>query len=212
MKKIYLFVALIAFGISSQLNAQTLEGILSDGTQAAEGGISVMGAFDIDNEGLLLQGRFGTSLGTVFGGVGFYEEGVGTYLYGGLERAHKQFQPNEDLTLNGYYQLGLGYRTADFGSVDVNALTLRGSYLVSNKINEKFSAYTGLTLAFVMTTVESNILGVDASVDDNDLQLTLPLGATYNIDEEGKMKVLGEAGIGFSSGAGYFTLGFSYAL
>lgn len=201
---------LFIFGILSTLQAQNLDGVFSDGQLLDEGSAAVAASIDLDNEGLFIRGRYGLSFGELFGGIGFYDKGTGTHIYMGLERTHTEFSVSDDVNLQTYYQLGFSFRQADLVTTDYTSTTLRGSYLARYSVDQNLSVYSGLTLAFVIQSYEIlNNLGVS---NDNDIQITLPIGARYKIDDAGKMNVFSELGLISSSGGGYFQAGFRYAL
>lgn len=213
MKKILLLtIGFCMFNVFNTLQAQHLDGIMSDGKSVGEGELAVGGSVDIDNEGLFIRGRYGLSVGDLFGGLGLYDEGVGTHIFLGLERNHRSFEVSESTTLNGFYQFGFAFRQTDLSDVEVTSTTLRASYLVRNQFSERFSAYSGLTGAFVIQSIETSLVGNSASSSDNDIQFTLPIGASYNLDNAAKLRLFGELGLGFSSGAGYLHAGIRYSL
>jgi hypothetical protein len=212
MKKLILFSLLLLCSITIPLKAQFLEGVMSDGVLMEEGKLAVSASLDIDNEGLFLRGRYATGFGELFGGLGLYDEGVGTHIYLGLERAHKNFEVGEGANLLGYYQAGLAFRQSDVPGIDLTSTTFRLGYFLRYAINEKISTYSGLNGAFVIQSFDTNILGTSVSSSDNDIQFTLPIGARFKLDDAGKMNIFTELGLGFSSGAGYFQAGFRYGL
>jgi|AntRauMFilla1563_2_1112583.scaffolds.fasta_scaffold30603_1 hypothetical protein len=212
MKKVIISTILLLGLAFTSLNAQHLEGILSDGQQMDEGKISVAASLDIDNEGLFLRGRYALSIGELFGGVGLYDEFIGTHLFLGLERAHRSFEVAEGMNLHGFYQFAVAYRLVDNLGLDLTSTTFRASYLVRNEFTSKISVYTGLTGAFITQSVELNPLGSSTQINENDVQFTLPIGARFKLDEAGKMNIFTELGLGFSTGAGYLHAGFRYGL
>lgn len=212
MKKIILICSILVSTLPLSLQAQFLEGVMSDGVLMAEGKLAVSASLDIDNEGLFLRGRYAIGFGELFGGLGLYDDNVGTHVYLGLERAHKSFQMGEGVNLNGFYQFGFAFRQTDIAGTDLSSTTLRSAYLLRYAINDRISTYSGLNAAFVIQTVDTQILGTSTSNSDNDIQFTLPVGARFKLDDAGKMNVFTELGLGFSSGAGYFHAGFRYNL
>lgn len=185
---------------------------MSDGQLMPEGKLAVGASLDIDNEGLFLRGRYSLSLGELFGGLGLYDDAVGTHLYVGLERAHRSFEVSEGANIHAFYQFALAYRQANNLGVDLSSTTLRASYLLRNEFTPKISMYAGLTGAFVIQSVEVSIMGNSSDSNDSDIQFTLPVGARFKLDDTGKMNIFTEIGLGFSSSAGYFHAGIRYGI
>lgn len=212
MKNLLLFGLLLLCSFTNPLKAQFLEGVMSDGVLMEKGKIAAAASYDVDNEGIFLRGRYSTAFGEVFGGLGLYDDVVGTHIYLGLERTHKSYEIGEGINLNGFYQAGVAFRQSEIPGIDLTSTTFRLGYFLRYAVNEKISTYSGVNGAFVLQSLDTNILGTSVSTSSNDLQFTIPVGARYKLDEAGKMNIFAELGLGVSAGAGYLQAGFRYGL